>query len=81
MRCIALANDSMNRLHCPEHSLVYGEEEIARVQDTLKLNKWTRFTGSVVLKFTWSIQEIWTVFAKLKHSPNSKLCKYFANIL
>jgi hypothetical protein len=39
MRRLALANDSMNRLHCPEHSLVYAEVEIAWVQSTLKIKQ------------------------------------------
>jgi hypothetical protein len=34
---LALAKDSMNKLHCPEHPLVYTEEKIARIQGTLKI--------------------------------------------
>lgn len=36
---LALANITMNRFHCPEHSLLYAEAEIATVQDTLKIKQ------------------------------------------
>lgn len=39
MRRLALFNDSMNLLHCREHSLVCAEEEIAKVQDTLTIKQ------------------------------------------
>ena len=36
---LALANITMNRFHSPEHSLVYAEAEITRVQNTLKIKQ------------------------------------------